>query len=64
MCKMACEDQTCSLTLIHTSQGKDTWSEAPSNRDKGTEPFIDRHREVVRKCFLGKLLFILDLSNF
>lgn len=45
----------------HISREKTRGPEAPSNRDKGTEPFIDTAQEVVRKCFLGKLLFILDL---
>ena len=60
---MACKDQTHSLTFIHISREKTRGPEAPSNRDKGTEPFVDMAQEVVRKCFLGKLLFILDLSN-
>lgn len=47
----------------HISREKTGGPEAPSNRVKGPEPFIDTAQEVVRKCFLGKLLFILDLSN-
>ena len=53
------------LSALHRqiSREKTRGPEASSNKDKGTEPFIDMAQEVVRKCFLGKLLFILDLSN-